>query len=407
MDKGGGDAPSPDPQIGEAALKQAELGQQWLDFSKDAYAVSTKRQGELDTLTKQVQEMQLGTAADQMKWSREDRERYKSTFQPIEDEYIAQVKEYDSPAKQEAAAAEARGEVQSAAATSRATARREAEALGVNPTAGRYAGIEKAGELTTGLASAGAANAARTSVRDKALALKAGVMDFGRGLPTQSVAAATAGLNAGNSAVSSGQANQSLYQQSTGIMNTGYQGGMSGYQGQATTLTNKYGMELDAWKTQQESNASNISGIFGAIGTGVGLAFASDPRAKKNVKGTKKGEGLKAVKKMPIKKFDYKPGQGDGGKDHTGPMSDKFAKATGKPDNGVIRVQDAIGITMKAIQDLDDKVNKVEKSLKGKSKTKAKSKPAAARRSSQSPAKARMATAKPTVKAQTYGIRRA
>ena len=33
--KGGGSAPSPDPAIGQAALKEAQLGEEWLNFSKE------------------------------------------------------------------------------------------------------------------------------------------------------------------------------------------------------------------------------------------------------------------------------------------------------------------------------------------------------------------------------------
>ncbi len=51
MGKGSSSAPAPDPKIGEAALKQAQTGEDWLSFARDAFAVSEVRQKELDDLT--------------------------------------------------------------------------------------------------------------------------------------------------------------------------------------------------------------------------------------------------------------------------------------------------------------------------------------------------------------------
>ncbi|RUQ78323.1 tail fiber domain-containing protein, partial [Brucella abortus] len=56
MGKSSQSAPDPDPNIGKAALKQAETGEEWLAFAKDAFAISQERQKELDALTKRVTE---------------------------------------------------------------------------------------------------------------------------------------------------------------------------------------------------------------------------------------------------------------------------------------------------------------------------------------------------------------
>ena len=58
MGKGSSSAPAPDPQIGAAALKQAETGEKWLEFATDAFAVSQVRQKELDALTTKVTQQQ-------------------------------------------------------------------------------------------------------------------------------------------------------------------------------------------------------------------------------------------------------------------------------------------------------------------------------------------------------------
>nr|WP_295467464.1 hypothetical protein [Mesorhizobium sp.] len=237
MNKSSSQAPTPDPNIGKAALLQAETGVAWMDFAKDAFKVSTERQAELDKLTKQVTESQLGIMNDQAAWSKADRQRYETTFRPIEDQFVQEASNYGSQERQDAAAATAMADVQSASAIARASARRDAASMGVNPNSGRFAGINRAGEMGTALATAGAANNARTSVRDKGLALKADVVNMGRGLPTQSAQAASLGLGAGSSAVGLNQGTNQQYLASTGIMGQGFQGQMAGYQGQANTLS--------------------------------------------------------------------------------------------------------------------------------------------------------------------------
>lgn len=357
MMKSSSQAPAPDPKIGEAALLQAKTGEQWMSFAKDAFAVSTKRQTELDALTKQVTDMQLGVMKDQAGWAKADRQRYESTFKPVEDQFVQEASNYGSQAQQDAAAATAVADVQSASAQSRAMAQREAASMGVNPNSGRFAGISRAGEMGTALASAGAANNARTAVRDKGLALKADVVNMGRGLPTQSAQAAGLGLGAGSSAVGLNQNTNQQYLASTNIMGQGFQGQMSGYGGMGSLLNAQYGNQINAWQAQQQANAANASGIGSFLGGITGLIF-SDENVKEDKKPIEEGKALEAVKSMPVEEWTYKPGVADEGR-HVGTYAQDFQASTGRGDGKTIPVQDAIGITMKAVQDLDAKVEKM------------------------------------------------
>ena len=61
---------------------------------------------------------------------------------------------------------------------------------------------------------------------------------------------------------------------------------------------------------------------------------------------------------MPVEKWRYKPGRGDGG-EHVGPYAQDFAAATGQGDGKSIDMISAIGVTMGAIRDLDKKVDKM------------------------------------------------
>lgn len=377
MGKGSSSAPSPDPQIGQAALAQAQTGQDWLNFAKDSFAVSTERQKDLDAITKQVTEQQLGVATEQAANAKKDRDRYETVFKPVEDQFIKEATNYDSPEKQAEAAAAATADVATASASARAQADRNSASMGLSPTSGRYAGIDRAGEMGTALATAGAANSARQQVRDKGLALKADVANLGRGLPAQSAQASALGLSAGSSAVGLNQQANAQQIASGNVMNSGFQGQMAGYGGQASTLNTQYGNQLDAWKAEQSIAAANAGGIGSALGGIAGLIFASDENVKEDKVPVEDGAGLDAVNAMPVEEWTYKPGVEDGGR-HVGTYAQDFQKATGKGDGKSIAVQDAIGISMKAIQDLSKKVDKIA-TVVGLGQGKAKQ-PATARR---------------------------
>lgn len=355
MGKGSSSAPAPDPKIGEAALKQAQTGEDWLSFARDAFAVSEVRQKELDDLTNRVTEQQLGLATDQAKWSREDRDRYNSVYQPLEDDFIKEATNYATEDRQNEAAAEARADVQTAAANNRAATERANAAVGITPGSGRFAGVQAASDLGTTLAEAGAANTSRQAVRDKGLALKADVVNLGKGLPAQAAAGAGGSVAASGAALGGAQGTNSQALAASTIMNAGYGGAMQGYSGQASTLNQQYGLQLEGWKTQQELKAKNAAGIGSFLG-GVGGLIFSDEELKENKEEIDEGEALDALNSMPVEQWDYKEGVADEGR-HVGTYAQDFQRATGKGDGHTIPVQDAIGITMKAVQDLDKKLD--------------------------------------------------
>ena len=275
---GGGSAPAPDPNIGIAALKNAELGEDWLDFAKEQFTAGNIRQEDMDALTTAVIDQQLSTAEQQQQWAKEDRDRYTGTFQPLEDEFIQEAKDYASPERQERLAAEAKADVMSSADQQRQITQRQMASMGLNPNSGRFQGVTRTGDLTTALASAGAQNNARTMVRDKGLALKADAINMGRGLPSQASTAAGMGLSAGNMAVGNQtQANQNFYANNS-VMERGFGGAMQGYANQGNILNSLYGNQVQAWSAQQQANAASAAGtgqLFGSvIGSGATIGSA-------------------------------------------------------------------------------------------------------------------------------------
>lgn len=271
---GGGSAPSPDPQIGQAALKNAQVGEDWLTFAKEQFAAGNVRQKEMDELNKTVIDQQLATQEQTNQWAQEDRQRTKSVFQPLQDEFIKTANEYGTQARQDQAASEAMTDVQKAAANNNQIQQRNMASMGINPASGRFAGISRADATNTALAEAGAANAARTQMRDKSLALKADAINMGSGLASSTASAYGLGLNAGNSAVGNMAAGQNSYYQNRNVMAQGFGGAQQGYSNQGNILSNIYGQQVNAWSAQQQANSNSAAGFGSLIGTGVG-AYAA------------------------------------------------------------------------------------------------------------------------------------
>lgn len=355
-------APTPDPAIGQAALKQAQLGEQWMSFAKDAYAVSQVRQAELDSLTKEVTQKQIGLADEAASNARKDRQRYESVFLPAEDAFIDKARNYGSAEHQAEAAAEAGAEIQTQAGMARQAAERRNAAMGVAPDSGRAATLDRQSEIATALGTADAQNRARQGVRDKGLALEADIVNLGRGLPAQASAGASQSAALGSNAVGlTGQGNDA-YARTTNIMGTGFDAASRGYGNQANILNNLHNSEMDTWRANRDAQNQEMAGWGSLIGTGLGLLLPSDEEIKEDKTPVPEGEALNAVRNMPVEEWSYKPGVEDGGR-HVGTYAQDFKAQTGKGDGKTIPVVDAIGVTMKAVQDLAAQVDRLSEAM--------------------------------------------
>lgn len=265
--KGGGSAPAPDPNVGKAALENVKLGKDWLSFAKEQFEVGNQRQANVDSLSNQVTLQQLDDAKLASQRGSEQFERYKSLFQPVEDRIVSDAMTYDSPENQAAAAAAAKADVLGSAADAEASSQRQMASMGINPASGRFAGIDRAGDLQTALAAAGAQNKAREQVKMTGMALREGVANMGRGATSTAAQQTSLGLNAGSSAMGNKLAAEGNWQANNGIMAQGFQGGIGANASGAGILSQQYGNQLNAWSAKQQSDAQGAAGMMGAVGT--------------------------------------------------------------------------------------------------------------------------------------------
>lgn len=304
---GGGSAPEPDKNIGRAALKSAKTGEAMLAWMQDQAAITNE-------------------------WAADDRAREVEVFRPLQDAFIQEAATWDSAARKNEAAQQAVADVRQQTANAEAGRVRQAMAMGINPNSSRFMAAGRSAALDSGLAAAGAQNMARRRVEQEAEGKRANAINMGAGLavnPGTSMGLSNGALQAGGSAA------------------------MTGYGQQGSLLNTQYNQQLQSWQANQNS----MSSMMGGLGTVAGIML-SDQNAKTDKKPLPEGAALGAIREMPVEKWRYKPGRGDGG-EHVGTYAQDFTKATGQGDGKTIDMISAIGVTMGAIRDLDKKVDKM------------------------------------------------
>lgn len=304
---GGGKAPKPDKNIGIAAMKSAETGEALLGWMKDQAKITNE-------------------------WAADDRAREVEVFRPLQDAFIEEANTWDSAARKNEAGQQAVADVRQQVANTEAGRVRQAMAMGIDPRSARFNAGGREASLNAGLAAAGAQNVARRRIEQEAEAKRANSINMGSGLAV-------------NPGTSMGLSN--------GALQAGGAGAMSGYGQQGSLLNTQYNQQLQSWQANQNS----MSSMMGGLGTVAGIML-SDQNAKTDKKPLPEGAALGAIREMPVEKWRYKPGRGDGG-EHVGTYAQDFTKATGQGDGKTIDVISAIGVTMGAIRDLDKKVDKM------------------------------------------------
>lgn len=307
---GGSKAPSPDKNIGIAALKSAELGEQMLGWMKGQSEITNQ-------------------------WAAEDRGRWNEVFKPLQDQYITDAQNWASPERREKRAGEAVGDTRLQARIADGTRLRQAMAMGVNPASGAFQDAGAKANLDAGLAAVGAGNLARRQVDQEGEQKLANAINMGSGLAV-------------NPATSMGLSNNAL--------SAGGSGAMQGYGQQGQLLNSQYQNQLQAW----QANQGSIGGLFSAVGSVAGMLSSREAKTEKARIGD--GQALGAVRELPIESWRYKDGMGDGGKTPMiGTYAEDFRRVTGQGNGKVIPIQTAIGLTMGAVKDLDKKLDKITK----------------------------------------------
>jgi hypothetical protein len=264
--------PPPDYSGITAAMQQQtaaaqQMQQQQMDWAKQQFADSSKT---TDTVVSAAlaRQTQLDAAAAQ------DRARYQSVFQPLEDSLAAEAQDYATPERREQKAGAAMADVSNQFEVARQAAQDRLESFGIDPSQVRAGALDLSGRVAEAAARAGAGNVARDQVDATARALRSEAINVGRGYPGQiaqsyglagGAGQGAAGTEFGN--VSSGASTMGTVPQWAGL-------GTQAAGQWGNVLHTGYGDVLDRFKENQKS--SGWGAALGLVG-GIGMSAAKNP----------------------------------------------------------------------------------------------------------------------------------
>jgi hypothetical protein len=353
--------------MNKAAEANAEIAKEALDFYKDIYArdllpAQLKQQELADRLVGDY----LDTSRQQKTFAQDQRRDYETTFRPVEQRMVADAMDYDSAANVQRRSGEAAAAVNQQFSNASAQAARLQGRYGLS--SGNFAKMSEDLARSQALAAAGAQNVAANDTRDKAIALRAGVANFGRNMPN-TASNYYSGANASNAgAFGTGQQAMQNVGQNAMVAGQGFNTAIQGNQSAGSI----YGQiaQIDGQDSGIWGALGGIAGQFAGSQAGSsliskGIMAISDVNAKQDIKPVSDEQALEAVKSTPVSRWQYKQGLGDGGR-HVGPMAQDVNRTMGEgaaPGGKTIDLISIGGINMAATAALARKVDRLERQL--------------------------------------------
>lgn len=348
-----------------AALAQANLSKEQLDWAKQIYAQTAPDRAAATERANAVSDAQLAQMNQQTAIAQDYADYNKSTFRPLERGIVDQANTYDTQSRRDAEAGKAVADVGQQVDAARGEQVRNLERIGVDPSSGRALALHGTMGLGEAAAKAGAAQKARTQVETTGFARKMDAASLGRGLASSQSTAAGLALTAGNNSVSSGTAPVAIASQGTQMM-------QNGFNGASNTMSSAGQLFGQQAQIQNQANA-NSNSWMNAAGTGAGMAL-SDENTKKDIhpvnddeslESASDDEALEQVASTPVATWSYKDGSAaaDGGQKHTGPMAQDVRKTMGDqaaPGGKQIDLITLNGKNMAAIGALKRKVDSLD-----------------------------------------------
>ena len=120
-----------------AALMQAQLSREQLDWAKQIYGETADERAAATAVADQVSRSQLEAQNLQNKVAQAGYEDYTSTYRPLEQKLVADAQAYDTPERRAAEAAAASADVETSIAAQRGATMRAMERSGVNPASSK------------------------------------------------------------------------------------------------------------------------------------------------------------------------------------------------------------------------------------------------------------------------------
>lgn len=350
----GGDAPPPDPLIGQSALMTAQLGNKALDWYQQVYQNDIRpAQQQQQALTNQVTQQQLSDSQKASQFADQQRGLYTSVYAPEEIRAAADANNYDSNANIVRRMGIVSANTNQAFANARQQSLQQLQRYGLNPNSGAFAETNRRLASDQALAEATGRTGAAFDTMDKAIGLRAGVVNTGRGLQNTANSTLTTGTQAGSAAVAGGNQTNQVGIAGMSAAGQGFGLGIQGNQVAGNLAAQQYGIQSQA-ASQQGSALGNI------LGTGLGFALMKSSKQLKEKNQSMDTEGvLSKIDKLPVDRWAYK---GDN-QLHVGPYAEDMHAKFGVGDGVTIGAGDSGGVALAGLKELNKKVDMMGKAI--------------------------------------------
>lgn len=267
--KGGGSgAPDPDVNVRNAGMDLGKLGDEWLQFAKDQFAIANERQQGIDGIGGKLSDALLDNMNRLNQFGQEQIDSWKQNYAPVEQQLLDDAKNWDSQERMSVEAATARSEVVANAQMQQDAAKRDMQRMGVSPSSGRFQENSSQMGMDSALAAAGAENMARNNVAMQGQQLRSNAAVFGRNNLNQAGNMLNLAQGAGGGAMGALQGAHQNFLQNQGVMTSGFSGAMQGKSGMADVLTGFYNMQMQKAAADQQAKARRAGGLGGLLGMG-------------------------------------------------------------------------------------------------------------------------------------------
>ena len=306
-----GSAPS-SPDFGPLARAAEGYATQFGQAYQDQLAWAKQQYGNNAAFISNMQNLAGSTAQDLSAAQQQDRARYQSVYQPLEDQQAQQALNYDTPERRELMRGRAEASVASQFDTAGQAAQRQLESYGIDPSATRYGALDIGVRTSKAAAQAAAANQSDLAVEQQGAGLVNQALQTGENVAGRANTEAGGAIGGATSATAIPNSTYSTYSgalgnplgfgglTNTGVgtwnqaLSTGYNAALGGYNAQQGASLGAYNAYTGASNSAAGINGQQSSGIGSLIGTGAGLAalaFLKDGGTVPGPKGTPPGVG--------------------------------------------------------------------------------------------------------------------
>lgn len=271
--------PPPPPDLGPTAEASREIAEMQQQVAREQLEWAREQDTMNREILNQVLDIQLPAMREQFEQAQSDRERYETMFRPLEDQFVQEAQEYDTPERRAMERGRAIADVNTQFDAQRRNALQRLESYGVDPSQTRSQALDIGVRTAQAAAQAGAATGSDRRVEDVGRALRSDAINMGRGALSNAAGFYGQAVGAGQAGV--GGANQTTQTGAGALQSSlGFSGqALQGYGQSANILNQGYQNQFAGWNAQQMQRAGMMQGLGALAGMAIpggGMADGGD-----------------------------------------------------------------------------------------------------------------------------------